>query len=64
MAVSESQLRANARYQAKNYDEIKIRVKKGKRAEYKLAAEKRGMGFAEMVRASIEEYIANHKVES
>ena len=64
MARTESQKLSQQKYNAKNYDRLAILIAKGKRDEYKAEAEKRGMGFAEMVRASIEEYITNHKVES
>ena len=60
MAVSESQMRATARYQAKNYDEIKFRVKKGKRDYYKSEAAKRGLSLAAFVQTAVEKYIAEN----
>ena len=62
MAVSESQKMAQIRYNAKTYDQVLVRVKKGKRDEYKEEAELRGLGLMELFRVAVEEYIANHKV--
>lgn len=50
----------NSDYKKENYDQILIRVKKGKRDEYRTAAENLGLGQMEMIRAAIEEYIQNH----
>lgn len=63
MARTESQKLSQQRYNDKNYDRLAILLKKGKRDEYKKAAKLRGLGLAELVRTSVEEYIANHKVE-
>ena len=63
MAVSESQKMAQIRYNAKTYDQVLVRVKKGKRDEYKKEAELRGLALMEFFRQAAEEYIANHKVE-
>lgn len=42
MAISESQKRAVAKYNAKNYDKICVRIKKGQRDILKAHADKRG----------------------
>ena len=63
MAVSEAQKLAQARYNAKTYDQVLVRVKKGKRDEYRKEAELRGLGLMEFFRQAAEEYIANHKVD-
>ena len=63
MSRTESQRLAQQRYNDKAYDRLAILIKKGKREEYKLAAKVRGLGLAEMVRSSVEEYIENHPVE-
>ena len=42
MAISKSQIRATAKYQKANYDDIKIRVRKGFRERIKSYAELRG----------------------
>ena len=62
MARSESQKIAEQRYRDKNCDQFLIRVKKGKKEEYKQAAEVRGIGLMELARRGIEEYIENHPV--
>ena len=61
MTVSKAQLIAQQKYNSKNLDSVTFRVKKGKKEEYKEAAEVRGLGFMEMIRLAIEEYIANHE---
>ena len=63
MSRTESQRLAQQRYNDKAYDRLAILIKKGKREEYKRAAKIRGLGLAEMVRSSVEEYIENHPVE-
>lgn len=40
--VSKSQQKATAKYMKNNYDEIKTRVPKGRKAEIQAAAEKQG----------------------
>ena len=61
MTVSKAQLIAQQKYNSKNLDSITFRVKKGKKEEYKAAADARGIGFMEMIRLAIEEYITNHE---
>ena len=43
--ITEAQKRANQKYNAKTYDQIKIVVPKGKREEYKAQAEAHGMSL-------------------
>ena len=62
MARTESQKLARTKYTGKTYEQINFPVKKGKREEYKQAAAVRSVGFYEMIRLSIEEYIQNHPV--
>lgn len=50
-------------YKKENYDQILIRVKKGKKEEYKQAAEGLGLGQMELFRTAVEEFIANHAGE-
>ena len=50
----------NQAYKDVNYDRLAILVRKGKRDEYKAAAAGYGLGYAEMIRLAIEEYISNH----
>lgn len=61
MTVSKSQLLAVQRYQDKAYDRLAIRVKKGKRDEWKTAAADLGLSLAGLVVAGVEEYISRHK---
>lgn len=61
--ASQARLDANRRYREKAYDRISIDVKKGKRDEYRQAAEMRGMSLAGILQTSVEEYIKNHPVE-
>lgn len=60
MAISKAQLIAQQKYNEKNLDSITFKVKKGKRELYKSAAEARGLGFMEMIRRAVDEYIQNH----
>lgn len=57
MTIKESQLRAVAKYRAKNYETIAIDVKKGKREYYKSEAAKRGLSLATFIQTAIEKYI-------
>ncbi len=45
MALSEARKRANAKYTAKAYDDIKLRVKKGERDRLKAYADGQGMSL-------------------
>ena len=63
MARKKGQNISQQRYNDQNYDQILFRVKKGKKAEYKQAAEDRGIGLMELARRGIEEYIENHPVD-
>lgn len=60
MAVSKARIDANNRYRDKTFDRMELIVKKGKKEEYKQAAEGFGIGLMELARRGIEEYIANH----
>lgn len=57
MAISEAQMRAVAKYNKANYDEIKIRVRKGYKDEWKAAAEKSGKSLAQLIVDAVTEYI-------
>ena len=58
--IKESQLRATAKYHAKNYDAVTIRLKKGKREYYKAEASKRGLSLAAFIQTAVEKYIAEN----
>lgn len=51
-------------YKKTNYDQVAIRVKKGKREEYQQAAENFGLGYGEMIRLAVEKFIAERSGES
>ena len=63
MARTQAQNLAQDKYNAKTYDQILVSVKKGKREEYKQAAEIRKIGYIEMIRQATDEYIQNHPVK-
>lgn len=45
MAYTQSQNRATQKWNKENYDEIKVRVPKGKKDEYKALAEQQGLSL-------------------
>lgn len=55
---SESQKKATMKYIKNNYDEIKIRVPKGKKEEYRQHAESMGTMLTPFIIQAIEEKIA------
>lgn len=55
MTVSKAQQKAVAKYMAKAYDEIKLRVKKGKREEIKAHADQRGESVNAFINRAIDE---------
>lgn len=57
-----SQTLATNKYNAKTYDSIIVRVKKGIRGEYKLAANLRGLSLAKLITTAVEEFLNNHPV--
>ena len=63
MASAQSHSLANMKYRDKAYDRFEITIPRGKREEYRQAAQQRGFSLAAMVKMSIEEFIANHPVE-
>lgn len=54
MAYSEAQNRATQKYNKKAYDQLAIRVPKGKREEYNEYAAKRGLSLAAYIQELIE----------
>lgn len=54
MAISEARKRANEKYNAKAYDQVKILVKKGKRDVIRKHAESKGMSLNGYINALIE----------
>lgn len=53
----------DAEYKKANYDKIFFLVKKGKREEYKQAAEDFGLGQAEMIRLAVDTFIAEKSLQ-
>lgn len=54
MSISEAQKRAVAKYNAKNYDEIKIRLSKGKKAVIQAIADEQGKSVNGYIKAAVE----------
>ena len=54
MSYTDAQKRATAKYIKANLDDIKIRVPKGKREEYKTYAESKGMSLTKLIITLIE----------
>lgn len=61
MPYSEAQKRATMKYMKENLEDIKIRVPKGKRAEYKAFAEKRGKSLSRLIVDLIEQDMQSGK---
>ena len=55
MPISEARRRANEKYNARAYDEIKARVPKGKKAELQAYVESRGESLNGFVNRAIDE---------
>lgn len=53
--VSKSQQKATAKYMKNNYDEIKIRVYKGKKSELQAVAEKQGDSLNAYIKKAVRE---------
>ena len=61
MAISESQRKAVAKYNAKSYDEIKVRVFKGNKDIIKAHAESKGESINGFIKRSIDETMERDK---
>ncbi len=55
MTVSKAQQRATAKYIKNNYDEIKVRVEKGRKAELQAHAEAKGESLNAFMNRAAEE---------
>ena len=53
MPVSEAQMKAKKKWEAKSYDTLNIRVKKGDREKIKAYAESQGMSINSFCKAAI-----------
>ena len=63
MTVSKAQQKATAKYIKNNYDEIKTRVPKGRKAEIQAHAEKQGKSLNAFVNEAIDEKIERDNAE-
>jgi len=63
MARTLSDKISRQKYNDTHYDQILLRVKKGKRDEYKQSAAQLGLGLMEMMRLATEEFIRTHAGE-
>ena len=61
MTVSKAQQKAVAKYMKENYDEIKIRVPKGKRTEIQAHAQSHGESTNKFINCAIDEKMENDK---
>lgn len=61
MTVSKAQQKAVAKYTKENYDEIKLRVSKGRKDEIKAFAEAQGMSMNEFIISAIDAALENKK---
>lgn len=57
MAVSKAQQKAVSKYMKENYDEVKIRMPKGKKAKIKAYADSKGESVNGFINRAIEETI-------
>lgn len=64
MATSKAQQKATAKYMKNNYDEIKTRVPKGKKAEIQAAAEKQGESLNAYVIGAVERRMKTEQEEN
>jgi len=62
--ISEARKKANAKYNAKTYDRLEITVKKGRKAELKAYADKRGESLNGFVNRAIVETMERDKAAS
>ena len=61
MPYTEAQKRANRNYKTKAYHQLAIRIKKGKREEYKQLAEKNGESLAGLIVRLLDEELERSK---
>lgn len=63
MALTEAQKRANAKYNAKAYDRVELKVKKGKKETIKAHAEQQGESLNGFINRAIDETIERDNSE-
>lgn len=62
--ISEARRRANEKYNAKAYDEIKVRVEKGRKAEIQAHAEAHGKSVNGFINEAIDEKMARDESQA
>lgn len=61
MAISDARHRANEKYNAKAYDEIKVRVSKGRKAELQAAADRHGQSVNGLINSLIDAWMERER---
>ena len=61
--ISEARRRANEKYNAKAYDEMKVRVPKGRKAELQAHAEEQGQSLNGFIVRAVDEAIERDERE-
>ena len=61
MAISDARKRANAKYNAKAYDRVELKVKKGKKETIQTHAESKGESMNGFVNRAIDETMERDK---
>lgn len=59
MAYTEAQKRASMKYMSEKTDDIRLRVKAGLKAKYKVEAEKRGLSMTQFIVNCVEKELKN-----
>ena len=62
MPISEARRKANEKYNAKAYDEIKVRVAKGRKAELQAHAEEQGESLNGFIGRAIDEQVKRDNI--
>ena len=60
MKMTKRQTIASAKYNAKTYEEIKLRVKIGEKSRYRALAAQLGLSVNQLFIQSVEEFISEH----
>lgn len=61
MTATKAHIRATEKYNAKAYDEIKLRVKKGEKATLQAIAAEQGMSVNSFITSAIDYYLQHNK---
>ncbi len=59
MTMSKAHIRATAKYNAKAYDRIEVKVKKGEKATLQAIATNQGMSLNSFITTAIEQYLSS-----